>query len=141
MKAPMRATPSGSRRGATSTSTSALAIGWSLAGSSSAMAISELIPPSEAPTSAGAGGGHGRSPGDVAHVVGERVEAVVAIRGPVAVAVAAQVDRGGVPALVAQQAGGAVPGVPGLPAAGEQQHGWTVAGPVGVGRQFQSMAA
>ncbi len=80
---------------------------------------------------------HGSSDGP--NVGGEGIEAVVAVGRPVAVAVPAQVDGRGAPALVAEQPGGAVPRVAGLPAAGEQQHGRTVVGPVGVRRQLEAV--
>ena len=51
MKSPMRIAPSYSTRGATSTSTRHDASGG---GSDSAIATSDAIPPSDAPTSAGA---------------------------------------------------------------------------------------
>ena len=53
MKSPMRLTPSRSIRGATSTSTSARAIG---SPGVSAIATSDEMPPSDAPTSAGGSG-------------------------------------------------------------------------------------
>ena len=53
------------------------------------MARIDAMPPSDAPTSTGGCGQRGRDRGDVA---GERVGPVVAVVGPVALAVAAQVD-------------------------------------------------
>ena len=50
MNSPMRWTPTVSMRGATSTNTRAVAIGG---GSVSAMAVSDEMPPSDAPTIAG----------------------------------------------------------------------------------------
>ena len=61
---------------------------------------------------------------DREHVAGERVERVVAVGGPLAVAVAAQVDGVGAPPLVGQRAERRAPRVAGLAAAVQQDHGW-----------------
>ena len=74
-------------RGATSTSTSARAIASS---GCSPIAASDATPPSDAPTSAG---GSSSAAADRDDVAGERVERVVAVGRPCAVAVPAQIDR------------------------------------------------
>ena len=84
--------PASSMRGATSTSTSARATSSS---GCSPIAASDEMPPSDAPTSAGGASSVAR---DREHVARERVERVVAVGGPLAVAVAAQVDRVRAPA-------------------------------------------
>ena len=116
MKSPMRLTPAASIRGATSTSTSAMASG---SPSVSAIAASDAIPPSDAPTRAG-GWGIERAMARTSR--GERVEAVVAVGCPGAVAVAAQVDGVRAPVLAQHPQRGS-PRVAGLPAAMEQHDG------------------
>ena len=70
---------------------------------------------------------------DGEHVAGERVERVVAVGGPLAVAVAAQVDRVRAPALVGERAERRAPRVAGLAAAVQQDRGRVgrIAGRVG----------
>ena len=88
-------------------------------GSHSAMAVSDEMPPSDAPTSTG---GRSSARAIARHVAGERVEAVVAVGRPLALAVAAQVDREGPPPGVRELARGRPPRMSGLPAAVQEHH-------------------
>ena len=96
------------------------------------------MPPSDAPTSAG---GVSSVRDDREHVARERVERVVAVGGPLALAVAAQVDRVRAPALVGERAERRAPRVPGL-AAAVQQHDRRVGGIAGdVGRESVAVSS
>ena len=129
MKSPMRLTPAASIRGATSTSTNAIASG---SPSVSAIAVSDAMPPSDAPTSAG-GCGIERA---MARTSREGIEAVVAVGCPGAVAVAAEIDRVRAPVLT-EHAQRRSPRVAGLPAAVEQHDGWRRRVAHDVGRELQ----
>ena len=80
----------------------------------------------------------GRRPdggGDGPHIIGEGVQAVVAVSRPFAVAVAPLIDGVGPPPFLGQDRCRRAPGVAGLAAAVQEHHGSSVGSAIDVGHQ------
>src|SRR5262245_5428873 len=136
MKSLMRWMPSGLLRCVTSTITSPLAtmrslLPWARSGDTPRAAAPRRYDRRRPPQLVA----HGESAG------AEAGEGVVAVRGPAAVAMPAQVQRDRTPARARERGGRVPPCMARLPATVHQQHGPRVAVPVGVRDERDSLEA